>query len=465
MPDAIVHDVEELLDLVASARDTTGTLRLHRELSDQWQPLLLLVAEADGTLIAVADPSGAFGPNEAEALARRMAQRLGGAETCRVEAMTERGPQAAFAARLADAESRQILGCVIPADRAPDDEASVAQVVCRAFAWATMHNKAENIKLRARIEHLESEDYTLRLAHDDVIREIMREREEIRWREQERAAMAALCRATDAANRAKSEFLANMSHEIRTPMTAILGFAELLLESDDKHERDEAAKTILRSSKHLLGIINDILDLAKIEAGKLEVQREPVSPFDVIRDAVESLRATAETKGLSLTLEFAGPVPVTILSDGARLRQILVHLVGNAIKFTEKGSVRVVVYTARDDLGDDVLRCAVIDTGIGIQRQDVVHVFEPFMQADSSAARRFGGTGLGLAVSYRLAESLGGTITVSSTPGRGSTFTVSVKTGPLADVPHVDGITGQIAEPDAVKPEAPARHPRFRGPL
>ncbi|MBN2022882.1 MAG: response regulator [Pirellulales bacterium] len=443
MPNNIVRDMAQLLDAVPSARDTTGTLRLHQELADAWQPELLVVAEENGSLIAVDNPSGTIASHEAEIIARQMAEQLKSAETCRTEVLTGKGTHIAFAARLADVGSRQFLACAIPADRAPADEASVAQVLCRAFAWATIHNKAENIKLKTRIEHLEAEDFTLRMARAEAVGEVMQDREELRWREQEHVAMAALCRATDAAHRAKSEFLAGMSHEIRTPMTAILGFTDLLLETDDPRERAEAVKTIRRNGQRLLAVVNDILDLSNIEAGKFKVEREPVSLFDLIPEIVSSLKSAANDRGLSLLTEFVGPIPVTILSDADRLRQILVNLLGNAIDSTETGSVRLVARMARDEYNDHVLQCEVIDTAPTMTKDQLSRLFEPFTQSDGATARRLGGSGLGLAVSSRLAESLGGSI-MAAAGKRGNTVTLFVKTGPLDGVPHIDGTTGQV---------------------
>ncbi len=234
----------------------------------------------------------------------------------------------------------------------------------------------------------------------------------------------------EGATHAKSEFLANMSHEIRTPMTAILGFAELLLTSVRKHEDIEAAKTIQRNGEYLLAIINDILDLSKIEAGKLEIERIACSPFQVVAEAMDLMRVRADAKQLRLTCEFASPMPALIHSDPMRLRQILINLIGNAVKFTESGSVRVAVRFVSDP--QPQLRIAVIDTGIGMTEDQAARLFRPFTQADSSMSRRFGGTGLGLTISKRLAEMLGGTLSVFSLPRQGSTFSVTVAAGEVS---------------------------------
>ena len=242
--------------------------------------------------------------------------------------------------------------------------------------------------------------------------------------EHERALMAAR-RQAEAASRSKSDFLANMSHEIRTPMTAILGFTELL--GDDHHEltreqRDVYIDTIRRNGQHLLSLINDILDVSKIEAGRMTVEHVEVRPVELVRDVMALMSVKAEAKGLRLHAESTGDVPAGVASDPMRLRQILVNLVGNAIKFTEHGEVRIVVGTDADHLFFEIR-----DTGIGIAETQQAGLFQAFTQADSSTTRKHGGTGLGLHISQRLASMLGGRITVQSEPGRGSTFRLSIR--------------------------------------
>jgi PAS domain S-box-containing protein len=239
-------------------------------------------------------------------------------------------------------------------------------------------------------------------------------------------------RQAEAANRAKSEFLANMSHEIRTPMTAIIGYADVLLDSAKDPDTIESAQIIKRNGHHLLGLISDILDLSKIEAGKHELAFLACSPQKIVSDVVGTMRVRADAKGLRLSAEHKTNSPPTIVTDPGRLRQVLVNLVGNAIKYTEVGSVQVVVRLDGTSQSDGKLSFDVIDTGIGMSEEQVATLFQPFSQADASASRRFGGSGLGLAISKRLADMLGGDITVSSLPGKGSTFSLSIATGPPA---------------------------------
>ena len=229
----------------------------------------------------------------------------------------------------------------------------------------------------------------------------------------------------DAANRAKSDFLANMSHEIRTPMNAILGFTDLLRRGIHKGP-DEAAKhlnTVYSSGRHLLGLINDILDLSKVEAGKLEVELLATSVHQVIYQVVETLQVRAQEKNIGLEFIILGKLPENIKTDAGRIRQIVTNLAGNAIKFTEKGKVKIV---QRWDAQSSTMHIDVIDSGIGIAPSNIESIFQPFVQAEASTTRRFGGTGLGLSISQKFVQALGGTIKVTSEAGVGSQFSVSL---------------------------------------
>jgi PAS domain S-box-containing protein len=264
---------------------------------------------------------------------------------------------------------------------------------------------------------------------------------------QRRLAEAAMSQATlaaEAANRSKSEFLANMSHEIRTPMTAILGYVDLLSEACARqcsvsHEGiGDPLEVIRQNAHHLLHIIDDVLDLSKIEAGKLTIEQMRCSPCRIVAEVASLMRVRAAAKGLTLHVAFDGPIPDSIQSDPTRLRQILLNLVGNAIKFTEVGSVRLAASLQETDQGDSMLRFQVVDTGIGMSEPTLNRIFRPFTQADTTTARQFGGTGLGLTISKRLAELIGGEVCVQSTLGQGTTFTVRVPTGPMDNAHLLD---------------------------
>ncbi|WP_182868260.1 PAS domain S-box protein [Stieleria mannarensis] len=255
------------------------------------------------------------------------------------------------------------------------------------------------------------------------------------------------------ANASKSEFLANMSHEIRTPMTAILGYADLLRDLIDHEEANQYLETIRRNGDYLLEIINDILDLSKIEAGKLDVQRESFDPRRLVEDVRRIMEVRATEGGLTLEVQYDGNLPRLIRTDAKRLKQILINLVGNAIKFTRKGRVTIRV---RFVAAEGQLHIDVVDTGIGIPDEQLRRLFRPFAQGDTSVTRNFGGTGLGLAISQRLAEMLGGDISVRSAEGVGSTFSVRVATGQVDasdwaqdDASRSDGDDDATTEDDA----------------
>ncbi len=258
----------------------------------------------------------------------------------------------------------------------------------------------------------------------------------------------------ESASRAKSAFLANMSHEIRTPMTAILGFSEVLLDTVSQPEAVEAAETIRRNGEYLLRLINDILDLSKIEAGRMGIHLLDCSLPDLLNDVRELMQVRASAKGVPLQVACPAPVPQRIRTDPARLKQILVNLVGNAVKFTENGSVRIEVRLEGQGADGARLLFDVIDTGIGMTPEQLGRLFQPFSQGDTSTCRRFGGTGLGLAISRRLARLLEGDITVTSAPARGSTFRLSLPPGPLEGVAMLSGLdlTGRGAAGDRPRP-------------
>jgi CheY-like chemotaxis protein len=231
----------------------------------------------------------------------------------------------------------------------------------------------------------------------------------------------------DSANQAKTSFLANMSHEIRTPMTAILGYADLLADGHlDGRERRDAVETIRRSGRHLIELISDILDLSKIEADHLVVEKIDCNVIALVNDLISLLRVKASEKRIALSVEYRGEIPEMVRTDPMRLRQILSNLIGNAIKFTDQGEVRVVVIGSAATRGLCQLQCQVIDSGVGIRPEHFSKLFQPFSQVDPSPTRRLGGTGLGLAISRRLARLLGGDIQVDSQEGLGSTFTLTL---------------------------------------
>ncbi len=234
----------------------------------------------------------------------------------------------------------------------------------------------------------------------------------------------------EAGSRAKSEFLANMSHEIRTPMNALLGYLDLLMDGlEPTSEQKEHVDTIKRGGQHLLEIVNDILDLSRVEAGGLSIEPVEFSPEELVREVVALTRHQADEKGLELGFEVDDSVPATAITDPLRVRQILLNLVGNAVKFTEHGSVCISIRAEAQQGSGPRLRLAVRDTGTGIPTEQIPSLFDAFTQLDNSTTRAAGGTGLGLTISERLATALSGRIEVESEVGKGSVFTLVLDTG------------------------------------
>jgi PAS domain S-box-containing protein len=321
-------------------------------------------------------------------------------------------------------------------------------------AHRTMELAEANARLERDIAERKRTEEKLHDSNRMMVDALEREKRASTKLERAMEELAAASLEAQTANQAKSEFLANMSHEIRTPMTAILGFADLLRDEigrgsadgpansrETQHQNsEEYVDAIRRNGAYLIEIINDILDLSKIETGRFELERLRCSPIQTINEVRSLMQVRTRGKRLDLNVELLGPVPETIETDPTRLRQILINLVGNAIKFTNTGEVRIVAGVAPRTPGETpLLQIDVADTGIGIAPEQLGRLFRPFSQADASTTRKYGGTGLGLAVSKRLAQILGGDITVvRSEPGQGSTFRVTVGTGSLEGVPMID---------------------------
>jgi signal transduction histidine kinase/FixJ family two-component response regulator len=283
-------------------------------------------------------------------------------------------------------------------------------------------------KLRAR-----GEDYRPVTEHrGDEIGELVRSfmsllRERAAAAASQQAAEQGLRTVAEAASRTKSELLSTMSHEVRTPMNGVLGIAGLLLETPLNPEQRQYMDTIVRSGEALMEILNEVLDMSKIEAGKIELESIPFDPVQVLQDVIALSAPRASAKGLMLETQVAADAPRDLIGDPGRLRQVLSNLVSNSLKFTPAGKIRVELKVAEKLDPEVVLRCTVTDTGIGMTPAQQARLFIPFSQGDSSTTRRFGGTGLGLAISLRLVEMMGGGFSVESVPDQGSSFTFTIR--------------------------------------
>lgn len=440
-----IRDISDLLRLVEARRDETGCLRAVARMFEPLPVRMLFLADAGGHVTAVEQFDSEMEIELAGAAAERLAERLRQDETFIGEAPSVCGPMVLVGVRFDNEDGSQMLGLL--SEAAPGAEASFRRRMPSLLAASSLAASAvagwiERRKVHTEIKHLRAEHTTLKAAHTEAMLAAITEREQRQSAEAQQAALEQYLRAAERANRSKSEFLAHMSHEIRTPMTAILGFADVLLTRLSHAEDRDAVSTIRRHGQALIEILDDILDLSKIEAGKFNVEAMPASPQQIVEDVASLMSVRAENKKLRLEIEYATAIPKTVHTDPTRLRQILFNLVGNAIKFTDTGEVRLIVRFRNDPAAVPALEFDVADTGIGMSDEQVAMLFSPFTQLDATRQRQYGGTGLGLAISKRLAEMLGGDIAVRSAPGRGSVFTVTIPTGAIDP--------GLLVQPDAV---------------
>ncbi|MGI8982770.1 MAG: response regulator [Pirellulaceae bacterium] len=327
---------------------------------------------------------------------------------------------------------------ITPPDQKAGDERALAQLretgMCLPFEKEYIHKNGHRVPILVGVTMLDGSKTECICFVVDITRQKQTEHE-----------LKVAKDAADAANLAKSQFLANMSHEVRTPMNAIIGMTELVLNSPLNPKQTEYLKMVLLSGESLLGIINDILDFSKVESGKIELENMPLRIRECIGDAVKSLALRAHAKGLELALDIHSDVPEWVLGDAGRLRQIVINLVNNAIKFTPLGEVVVLLNMQANRDGRWELLFCVRDTGIGIPPDKVDRVFEAFEQADTSTTRQFGGTGLGLTIVRRLVEIMGGRVWVESDLGKGSKFFFNIFLEECPDPPDDDAAPHRTA--------------------
>jgi signal transduction histidine kinase/DNA-binding NarL/FixJ family response regulator/HPt (histidine-containing phosphotransfer) domain-containing protein len=451
--DTILEQIDKMFCDGAVPLDEAGYLCQLSSLFGEQRPLILFLADAGGSVQAAHDLGSGIDLEVARQVAAAAHSRLRHEDLCLFESDFQGQAFYAFGLQLSPPPDGEMLGGLLAVAESPQGELreiASALRVCGRLARMGTHERRAAETLRTRVRHLLNEQETLRSSQNDAIARAIEEREIRLQEERDRLNAEQLCATNEAANRAKSQFLANMSHEIRTPLTAILGFTELLRSGtceDNQEERDDYLATIHASANHLLELINDILDLSKIEAGRIDVVRVPLSPQAIVAEVLSAMRVRACDKGLRLACEWPDGMPATIRTDAMRLKQLLINLIGNALKFTHRGGVRLV---CRLLLSAEKPQVAfnVIDTGIGIAADKLETIFDAFVQADNSVTREFGGTGLGLVISRRIAQALGGDISVTSTVNQGSTFTATIDPGPLDGVkilepPQADAVASR----------------------
>lgn len=428
----------------------------------------LVVDEPSGERVSGPGWSDHFTPRQTEILVEQATSRLRERRAWASRVPGLKATMEVLAAQLEVGRS-VIVSAARPASPdqpPPADDTAILLQLTTAMAGCLLHSENLFQELRTRVDHQAAEQDMLRLARGEVFIGTVTEREERIRQQRERELWEKLCREAESANRAKTEFLSNISHELRTPLTAILGYADMLAEEADPHARSQHLEVIRRQGRHLLALVNDLLELSVLDRGDLVLEKVQCRPWQVAEEVLEWVKPQADAKGLAVRAEYAFPMPSLISTDPRRLRQILLHLLSNAVKFTERGEVVLRVRWVKVAGGRSQMQFSVRDTGPGIDPETLAELFEPFHQSDGTSTRRHGGLGLGLAIAQRLVQALGGTLEAVGRPGEGSTFTVSLDAELLPGADLAYGLPGEAtlpAEAAAVETNEPASHgPRGR---
>jgi signal transduction histidine kinase/CheY-like chemotaxis protein len=344
---------------------------------------------------------------------------------------------------------RQLKRVGLAEESLPAPVAALIELVDRTYRTADQDRYLLERSLTISSQEMQSLYETLRTASENRVSEMEKAVSEAR-------------ESAEAASRAKSEFLANISHEIRTPLNAVIGMTSVLLGSELSPEHRDHVQTIRKSGEALLGLINEILDFSRLEAGRMPLEEHPFLLRERIAIAFELVAQEARRKGLRLSWEVGEGCPDVLVGDAARLQQVLLNLLYNAVKFTPAGEVALEADLVDQDRGEGedrdpdevILRCRISDTGVGLPPGRIEELFGPFLQADASTSRRYGGSGLGLAISRRLVERMGGEITAQGEPGRGSifTFTVRFRRGNEEDLASADLLSQERVVPSLLQP-------------
>ncbi|GAB6167078.1 hypothetical protein JCM19992_30780 [Thermostilla marina] len=457
------QNLDELLaSLDETEKASPGETLLNRKFCAR-EDLGWMIFDGNGKLLATADELAAMRRERLNALGRETVENLRESPACAFRVPTASQSVVVLAVRLAEEDVIAVrLQRASDDEELPSDPIEIFRRVCAGALQSATQLREECRRLQTRMQHRQAELEMMESLQQEAFAGSLAEREE-RMRQQElKAEWERLCHEAESAARAKNEFLSNVSHELRTPLTAVLGYTEMLLgESGDIADYRSQLETIRRNGETLLRLIDDILCLSKLESGKLEIRTTSVAPWELIEEVAAMMRPRAEERGLELRVEYAFPLPERIQTDPFRLRQILVNLVGNAIKFTEEGYIEIRARCVRTAGGNSAFQIDVADTGVGIEPRVLQQLFAPFAQHGNTRQPSPQGIGLGLTVAQRMARVLGGRLEACSYPGKGSVFTVSVDPGSLEGVATVAAIPGlgvsASASAAAEKPVRPHR--------